>query len=489
MSSLLGMDAHELAGVLRAGEASVREVTEAHLGRIRATDDRVGAFLRVLDEEALAHADDIDRRRAAGERVGGLGGVPLALKDVLATQGLPTTCGSRMLENYRPPYDATAVARIRAADGVVLGKTNMDEFAMGSSNENSAFGPTHNPWDLERVPGGSSGGSAAAVAAGDVPFAVGTDTGGSVRQPASFCGVVGLKPTYGLVSRYGLVAFASSLDTVGSLARTVADSAWLVEVMGGHDPCDATSLPGGPPELRTTLDDGVDGLRVGVISEFTGDGVDPRVDAAVERLDALGAEVSEVSVPHLSYGVSAYYLIAPSEASSNLARYDGVRYGLRREGATTEEMMAATREAGFGPEVKRRIMIGTYALSAGYYEAYYGQAQKVRTLIIRDLDEAFGRCDVLVAPTTPTPAFRLGEQVDDPLTMYLNDVYTNPFNLSGHPAVSLPAGTDETGLPVGVQVVAPHAGEATMLRVARALERDLAFDHTPRGANALEGRK
>ena len=488
--SLTAKTAVELRDLLVAGEVSAVEVTQAHLERIRATDGRVGAFLKVLDDQALAHAQDIDRRRAAGEALGPLAGVPLALKDILATKGIETTCASRILETFRPPYDATVVRRLREADVVVLGKTNMDEFAMGSSTENSAFGKTFNPWDLERVPGGSSGGSSAAVAACDAPLAIGTDTGGSIRQPAAFCGIVGVKPTYGLVSRFGLIAFASSLDQVGPFARTVTDAALLLDAIAGHDPADSTSIPEAKPDFLTDLDRGVEGLRVGVVREFMASGMEPgvraRVEEAVARLEKLGATVVDVSLPHAGYGVAAYYLIAPSEASSNLSRYDGVRYGLRVDGETAEEMMANTRAAGFGPEVKRRIMIGTYALSAGYYDAYYAQAQRVRTLIIRDFEAAYAQCDVLVAPTTPSTAFKVGEKVDDPLAMYLNDVYTIPSNLAGAPALSLPAGLDEQGLPVGLQVMAPVLGEAVMFRVARALEADLAFDPTPRGGNALE---
>jgi len=488
---LTRMAATELRDVMASGEVSAREVTQAHLDRIAATDDRVQAFLKVLDTQALAHADDIDRRRAAGEPLGALAGVPLALKDILATKGIETTCSSKILETFRPPYDATVVQKLRAADVVVLGKTNMDEFAMGSSTENSAFQKTFNPWDLQRVPGGSSGGSSAAVAAFDAPLAIGTDTGGSIRQPAAFCGLVGVKPTYGLVSRYGLIAFASSLDQVGPLTRTVKDSALLLQAVAGYDPADSTSIPEAMPDVLTDLERGIEGLRIGVVREFMGDGMEPgvraRVDEALARLEKLGATLVDVTLPHAAYGVSAYYLIAPSEASSNLSRYDGVRYGLRVEGETAEEMMANTRAAGFGPEVKRRIMIGTYALSAGYYDAYYAQAQRVRTLIIRDFAQAYTHCDVIVSPTTPSTAFKVGEKSDDPLAMYLNDVYTIPSNLAGAPALSLPVGLDDLGLPVGLQVMAPILGEAVMFRVARALEADLGFDPTPRGAHALEG--
>jgi aspartyl-tRNA(Asn)/glutamyl-tRNA(Gln) amidotransferase subunit A len=405
-------------------------------------------------------------------------GIPLALKDVLSTMGIRTTCGSLILETYIPPYDCTAWARLSGHGSVLAGKTNCDEFAMGSSNENSAFGPVRNPWDLERVPGGSSGGSAAAVAAGEVVWALGTDTGGSVRQPASLCGVVGLKPTYGLVSRYGLIAFASSLDTVGTFTRSVRDAAVLLGAIAGKDPRDATSLDAPTPDYLDGLDGGVDGLRIGVVAEALGEGVEPgvrdAVRASIDRLAALGADVDDASLPHAGHTLPAYYLIAPSEASSNLARYDGVRYGFRAEGgADSVEMMSLTRGQGFGPEVKRRIMLGTYALSAGYYEAYYGQAQKVRTLIIRDYEQAFERFDVLVSPTSPTTAFRIGERADDPLAMYLSDIFTIPANLAGVPAITVPCGFDEAGLPVGLQFTAPVLGEQVLFRSAAALERDL----------------
>ena len=467
----------DAAGLRAAYDDGLSAVTvvEAHLARIHATDGHLGAFLRTLDDAALAHAADIDARRADGAPLGPLAGVPVALKDILCTRGVPTTCGSKMLADYAPPYDATVVQRLAEADAVVLGKTNMDEFAMGSSTENSAFQVTGNPWDRSRVPGGSSGGSAAAVAAHHAPLAIGTDTGGSIRQPAAFCGLVGLKPTYGLVSRYGLIAFGSSLDQVGPLARTVADAALLYDAIAGHDPRDATSIAGVPPSGSAALHDGVAGLRIGVVTGFLdGDGVEPDVRArcaeAIDGLAAAGADLVEVDLPHADKALPAYYLIAPSEASSNLSRYDGVRYGLRVEGATTEEMMAATRAAGFGPEVKRRIMIGTYALSAGYFDAYYLQAQKVRTLVQQDLAAAYAQCDALVSPTTPTTAFAIGEKVDDPLSMYLNDVFSTPSNLAGTPALSVPVGCDGQGLPVGLQVMAPHLGETMLLRVAAAVE-------------------
>ena len=463
-----------IAAAVRSGEVSAAEVLEAHLAEVDRREDEVHAFNLVTADAARAAAAAVDRRVAAGEDPGPLAGVPLALKDNLCTRGVPTSCSSRILETWCPPYDATVVERVGAAGAVPLGKTNLDEFAMGSSTENSAFGPTRNPRDTGRVPGGSSGGSAAAVAAGFAPVSLGSDTGGSIRQPAALCGVVGAKPTYGLVSRYGLVAFASSLDQIGPFAATVADAALLLEVIAGHDPMDSTSIDVPPPALGAGLDGGVAGLRVGLVSELTGEGIAPdvaaRVRQAADALAAAGAEVGEVSVPATAHGLSAYYLIAPAEASSNLARYDGVRYGLRVDGATTAEMNTATRTAGFGAEVKRRIMLGTYALSAGYYDAYYGKALKVRTLVVRDFEAAYERFDLLLAPTSPTTAFRFGDKTDDPLAMYLNDVCTIPSNLAGHPAVSVPFGAGADGLPVGVQLLAPALGEATMFRAAAALE-------------------
>ncbi len=468
------MTAMEIAADVREGRRTAREVLEEHLAAIEARDPQVHAFNLVTAEEARRAADAVDRRLAMGEDPGPLAGVPVALKDNLCTRGIPTTCSSRILEGWRPPYDATVVRRLAEAGAVAVGKTNLDEFAMGSSTETSAFGPTRNPRDLQRVPGGSSGGSAAAVAAGFAPLSLGSDTGGSIRQPAALCGVVGVKPTYGVVSRYGLVAFASSLDQVGPFAATVADAALALEVVGGHDPADTTSIPTAPPTISASLSAGVQGMRVGVVRELTGDGVSndvvARVRAAAEALSAAGADVEEVSVPSVDLGLSAYYVIAPAEASSNLSRYDGVRYGLRVDAPTTGEMMAASRTAGFGAEVKRRIMLGTYALSAGYYDAYYGKALRVRTLMCRDFEAAYERCDVLLSPTSPTTAFKLGEKVDDPLTMYLSDVCTIPSNLVGHPAMSVPFGEGIDGLPVGVQVMAPSLGEATMFRVAAVLE-------------------
>jgi aspartyl-tRNA(Asn)/glutamyl-tRNA(Gln) amidotransferase subunit A len=463
------------AAAVRAGERSAREVVDHHLAEIEAQDGELHAFNLVMAEAARAAADLIDRRVAAGEDPGPLAGVPVALKDNLCTRGVPTTCSSKVLDGWQPPYDATVVERLGLAGAIPIGKTNMDEFAMGSSTENSAFGPTRNPPDPARVPGGSSGGSTAAVASGMVPLGLGSDTGGSIRQPSALCGVVGAKPTYGRVSRYGLVAFASSLDQIGPIATTVADAAALLEAIAGHDPLDSTSIPEPGPDLRSTLDDGVQGLRIGVIGELLGaggmaDDVLRRTREAAEALAAAGAEVGEASIPAAVYGITAYYLIAPAEASSNLARYDGVRYGLRVDGPDTAAMNEATRTAGFGDEVKRRIMLGTYALSAGYYDAYYGKALKVRTVIQRDFAAAYERFDLLLAPTTPTTAFPIGEKTGDPLTMYLNDVCTIPANLSGHPAVSVPFRTGDDGLPIGVQVLAPALEEARMFRAAAVLE-------------------
>ncbi len=482
MSALCDRTGTELAAALRAGETSSAQILEACLARIGAVEERVTAFLARTEELAGAQAAGADRRIAAGDAPA-VAGIPLALKDVLSTRGVKTTCGSSILEAYVPPYDCTAWAHLAAEGSVLVGKTNCDEFAMGSSNENSAFGPVRNPWDLSRVPGGSSGGSAAAVAAGQAVWALGTDTGGSVRQPASLCGVVGLKPTYGLISRYGLIAFASSLDTVGTLTRSVRDAAVLLSCIAGKDPMDATSLDTPRGDYTQGLDDGIAGLRVGVVTEAFGEGVEPGVrsivQAAVDRMADLGASVGEVSLPHTDYALSAYYLIAPSEASSNLARYDGVRYGLRVNGDDSVEMMTRTRGEGFGPEVKRRIMLGTYALSAGYYEAYYGQAQKVRTLIIRDYEAAFERFDLLVSPTSPTTAFQIGARTGDPLAMYLSDVFTIPANLSGMPAISIPGGLDEAGLPVGVQLTAPVLEESRLLRAAFSVEQEIGFDARP----------
>ena len=466
--------AASIAASVRAGDRSAREVIEVHLARIERAEPTVHAFNLVLADEARAAADAIDRRVAAGEDPGLLAGVPIALKDNLCTRGIPTTCSSRILEGWRPPYDATVVGLLDQAGAIAVGKTNLDEFAMGSSTENSAFGPTRNPHDPARVPGGSSGGSAAAVAAGFVPISLGSDTGGSIRQPAALCGVVGLKPTYGLVSRYGLIAFASSLDQIGPFSTTVADAALLLDVIAGHDPLDSTSIPEPVPSYTEALGAGVSGLRIGLVTELMGEGIAPdvaaRVREAAAALEAAGASVGEASIPAATYGLSAYYLIAPAEASSNLARYDGVRYGLRVDAPTTGEMMTATRTAGFGAEVKRRIMLGTYALSAGYYDAYYGKALKVRTLIIRDFAAAYEQFDLLLSPTSPTTAFRFGDKTADPLSMYLNDVCTIPTNLSGDAAISVPFGSGDDAMPVGVQLLAPALGEVVMLRAAAVLE-------------------
>jgi aspartyl-tRNA(Asn)/glutamyl-tRNA(Gln) amidotransferase subunit A len=480
MPDLTRMSAAELGRAIAAREVSAVDVTRAHLDRITAVEPSVHAFLHVDAAGAVAAAEAVDARLAAGETLGPLAGVPVAVKDVLTTRGVPTTCGSKILDGWRPPYDATVVTRLREAGLVILGKTNMDEFAMGSSTEYSAFGPTYNPWDKTRIPGGSGGGSAAAVAAAEAPLAIGTDTGGSIRQPGAVTGTVGAKPTYGGTSRYGLVAFSSSLDTPGPCARTVEDAALLHAVIAGHDPRDSTSIPAPVPDVvaaaRLGATGDLSGVRLGVVREFSGEGAEPGVAAAVregiEALVKLGAEVVEVSCPHFRYALPAYYLIAPSECSSNLARFDGVRYGLRvgDDGRhSLEEVMSLTREAGFGPEVKRRIMLGTYALSAGYYDAYYGQAQKVRTLITQDFAAAFEQADVLVSPTTPFVAFPLGARTSDPYQMYLADLYTIPANLSGGPAISVPCGLSE-GLPVGLQVMAPTLADDRMYRVAAALE-------------------
>jgi len=480
MSDLTRRSASQIAGLVASGEASAVEIAQAHLDRIAAVDGELHAFLHVDADGALAAAKAVDERRAAGEALSPLAGVPLAMKDVVVTHGLPTTAGSKILEGWVPPYDATITRRIKDAGIVMLGKTNMDEFAMGSSTENSAYGPSHNPWDLARIPGGSSGGSSAAVAGYEAPLAIGTDTGGSIRQPAAVTGIVGHKPTYGGVSRYGLIAFSSSLDQAGPLGRTVLDAALLHEVIGGHDPCDSTSIAAPVPPVVAAAREGaradLTGVRVGVVRELGGEGYQAGVlasfEAAVEVLRRLGATVVEVSCPHFQYALPAYYLIAPSECSSNLARFDSVRYGLRvgDDGARAlEDVMSLTREAGFGPEVKRRVMIGTYALSSGYYEAYYGQAQKVRTLITRDFAGAFEQADVLVSPTSPFVAFGIGERVDDPMAMYVNDLCTLPASLSGTPAISVPCGLSEN-LPVGLQVMAPALADDRCYRVGAAFE-------------------
>ena len=481
MTDLVRLTAADLAGKIHSREVSAVEVAQAHLDRIAAVDGTVHAFLHVAADAALESASLVDAGLAAGSAPASpLAGVPLALKDVFTTCDMPTTAGSRILEGWHPPYDATVTSRLRAAGITILGKTNMDEFAMGSSTEHSAYGPTRNPWDTTRIPGGSGGGSAAALAAFEAPLAVGTDTGGSIRQPAAMTGTVGVKPTYGGVSRYGLIACASSLDQGGPCARTVLDAALLHEVIGGYDPLDSTSIDAPVPAVvdavRMGASGDLSGVRVGVVRELGGEGfqagVQASFDAALRQLEKLGADLVEVSCPHFDYGLAAYYLILPSEVSSNLARFDAMRYGLRVEdgAVSAEEVMALTREAGFGPEAKRRIILGTYALSSGYYDAYYGQAQKVRTLIARDFAAAFGQADVLVSPTAPTTAFPIGEKVDDPLAMYLNDVASIPTNLAGTAALSVPSGLADDGLPVGLQVMAPALGEVVLYRVAAAYE-------------------
>ena len=485
--SLVRRTAAALAADLASGEVSSVELTEAHLDRIAAVDGDVHAFLHVDREGALAQAADSDARRGRGEARGPLDGVPIAVKDVLATRGLPTTCGSKILEGWVPPYDATVVERLRVAGLPILGKTNMDEFAMGSSTEHSAYGPTHNPWDLDRIPGGSGGGSAASVAAYEAPLAIGTDTGGSIRQPGAVTGTVGVKPTYGGVSRYGLVALANSLDQAGPVSRTVLDAAMLHDVIGGHDLRDSTSIKQEWPSFTEAATQGASGdlagLKVGVVTEMSGDGWQPgvmaRFNESVELMVQAGAEVVEVACPSFVHALAAYYLILPAEASSNLAKFDAMRYGLRvtpeaKNGTppSAEEVMRATRDAGFGDEVKRRIILGTYALSSGYYDAYYGQAQKIRTLISRDFDAAFAQVDVLVSPTAPTTAFKLGEKLDDPMAMYLNDLATIPANLAGVPGISVPNGlADEDSLPSGLQVLAPALADDRVYRVGAAVEK------------------
>ncbi len=476
---MITQNASEMAAAVAAGEITSEALTQAHLSRIAEVDEKVHAFLHVDAEGALAQARAVDVARAKGEKLSPLAGVPLALKDVMVQKGVPTTCGSKILEGWRPPYDATVVTKLKNAGVVILGKTNMDEFAMGSSTENSAYGPTHNPWDLTRIPGGSGGGSSASLAAFEAPLAIGTDTGGSIRQPAAVTGTVGVKPTYGGVSRYGLVAFSSSLDQAGPCARTVLDAALLHEIIGGHDIYDSTSIDAPvPPVVTAAKMRNVKGLRIGVVRELGGEGyqagVLQRFNESVEVLRGLGAEIIEVSCPHFEYALPAYYLIAPSECSSNLARFDAMRFGLRvgdDRARSAEEVMNLTREAGFGPEVKRRIILGTYALSSGYYDAYYGSAQKVRTLIINDFNAAFAQVDVLISPTSPTTAFKIGEKADDPLAMYLNDIATIPVNLAGNCAMSIPCGlAPEDGLPVGLQIIAPAMADDRLYRVGGALE-------------------
>ena len=473
-AALHGLTIGEARGLLDRREVSARELTQAHLSRIRELDARVGAFVTVTPDEALRQADAADAAIASGQ-AGPLAGIPMQIKDTMCTRGIATTCSSRMLESFVPPYDATVVERLRDRLAVMVGKGNMDEFAMGSSTENSAFFPTRNPWDLQRVPGGSSGGPAAAVAAGQSVYALGSDTGGSIRQPASLCGIVGLKPTYGLVSRYGLVAFASSLDQIGPLTRDVSDSAIVLNAIAGGDPRDSTSIPAETPDYAAALTGDVRGLRVGVPREYYAEGIDPAVAdtlrTALAKLEELGAIVEETSLPHTAYALAVYYILAPSEASANLARYDGVKYGYSAQDAGGMwDAMELTKQRGFGPEVKRRIMLGTYALSAGYYDAYYLKAQKVRTLIGREFRDAFRRFDVLVTPTSPTVAFRLGDKVEDPVQMYLSDVCTIPVNIAGLPAMSIPAGFVD-GLPVGMQIIGRPLGEETILRAAHAYEQ------------------
>jgi len=471
------------AELLGRGELSSVELTDAVIERASVTESHLHAYLTLDQEGARAAARAADTAVTAGEPGGSLRGIPLALKDNMVTRGTETTAGSKILSGYVPPYDATVVTRLRDAGVVILGKTNLDEFAMGSSTENSAFGPTRNPWDTDRIPGGSSGGSAAAVAVGSALGAFGSDTGGSIRQPAAMCGIVGVKPTYGRVSRYGLIAFASSLDQIGPFARSVEDAATLLAAIAGFDPRDATSYPGEIPDLHQTLETGVGGMRLGVVSELASEGIDPEVAAACRRMyDQLsdsGAEVVDVSLPSSEYALSAYYLIAPAEASANLARFDGVRYGLRVDGETAEEMMARTRAEGFGPEVLRRILLGTYSLSAGYYDAFYGQAQRVRTLVRREFHTAFEEVDALVLPTSPTTAFRIGERVADPLSMYYADVCTISSNLAGNPSCSIPVGLDGAGLPIGLQIMAPHLEEPRLFQVAAAVERLAGFSARP----------
>ncbi|MBA2391966.1 MAG: Asp-tRNA(Asn)/Glu-tRNA(Gln) amidotransferase subunit GatA [Ktedonobacteraceae bacterium] len=474
MTELYELTISEAADLLRQKKISSVELTQAHLDRIRAVEPEVRAFTLVTDELALKQAEEADHRFASGERLSPLTGIPIAIKDVISTKGITTTCGSRMLENFKPAYDATVMKRLNEIGIVMVGKTNMDEFAMGSSTEHSAFFPTHNPWDLERAPGGSSGGSAAAVAAGMAMGSYGSDTGGSIRQPASLCNLVGLKPTYGRVSRFGLVAFGSSLDQIGPFARNAQDAALLLQAIAGNDPLDGTSSPNPVPDYSKALNGGIKGLKIGVPEEYWVEGTQPGVVSAVradiERLRELGAEVSPVSLPYTKYGVAAYYIIAPAEASANLTRYDGVKYGYSyRDTSEMWDAMEKTRQFGFGPEVKRRIMLGTYALSAGYYDAYYKQAEKVRTLITHDFEQAFEQFDVLVSPASPTVAFKIGE-ISDPYQMYLQDVFTIPANLAGICGVSIPGGFSE-GLPVGLQLLGRAFGEESILRVADAFER------------------
>lgn len=481
--------AHQLHNLLVSGKVSAREVVEDIYQKIQKVEEKTNCFITLTPDLALRQAEEVDRKIARGEEIPPLAGIPLAIKDVISTEGIRTTCGSRILANYMPPYQATVVERLKNTGILFIGKTNMDEFAMGSSTENSAFGPVRNPWDLERVPGGSSGGSAAAVAAGETVLALGTDTGGSIRQPASFCGIVGLKPTYGRVSRYGLVAFASSLDQIGPLTGDVTDCALLLEAISGHDARDSTSVDMEVPQYRRALVNDVKGMRIGIPREYFGEGMDGEVEESIWRgirlLEKLGAEVEEVSLPHTEYAVATYYIIAPGEASSNLARYDGVQYGYRTLNLQLQtpdsetnpiiNMFERTRDEGFGEEVKRRIMLGTYTLSAGYYEAYYLKAQKVRTLIKKDFEEVFKEHQVIITPTSPTPAFKIGEKIDDPLKMYLSDIYTISVNLAGLPAISIPCGFTRKGLPIGLQIIGKPFDEETILRVAYTFEQNTPY--------------
>ena len=479
---MINKTAAQMADALAKGETTSVELTQAHLDRVAAVDGQVKAFLHVDTEGALAQAKNVDARRAKGEKLSPIAGIPLALKDVLAQKGVPTTAGSKILQGWHPPYDSTVVSKLKSAGVVIMGKTNMDEFAMGSSTENSGYGPTFNPWDLTRTPGGSSGGSAAAVSSFEAPLAIGSDTGGSIRQPAALTGIVGVRPTYGAVSRFGLIAYSSSLDQAGPFGRTVLDTALLHEVMSGHDPKDATSINAPVPAVVAAAKSGdVKGMKIGVIKQLQGEGyqkgVQTRFDESLQVLASLGAEIVEVDCPSFEYALAAYYLIAPSECSSNLARFDAMRYGLRTgdvDGASAEAVMSATRDAGFGREVKRRIILGTYALSSGYYDAYYGSAQKIRTLIIEDYAKAFAKADVLVSPTAPTTAYKIGEKVDDPMAMYLGDVATIPVNLAGICGMSLPAGlADEDNLPVGFQIMAPAMQDQRLYQAGAALEAAL----------------
>ena len=482
MTDILNKSAVQLADLIAAGEITSVELTSACLDRIKALNPTINAFLAIDEEGALATAREVDAKRAAGEKLGRLAGIPIAIKDNIVTKGLPTTCGSKMLDGWIPPYDATVIAKIRDEGMPIVGKTNMDEFAMGSSTEHSAFGPTKNPWDTDRIPGGSGGGSAAAVAAFMVPLALGSDTGGSIRQPGAVTGPVGAKPTYGAVSRYGLIAMASSLDQIGPVARTVADAAALQEVIGGHDELDSTSLTADVPKLEELVSavgaERVKGLKIGIVEQVSSDGFEPGVraqyEATLARLEEAGAEIVTISCPSFEHALSAYYLIMPAEVSSNMARFDGMRFGLRVEPEsgpiTAERVMAESRGKGLGDEVKRRIILGTHVLSSGRYDEYYGSALKIRTLVQRDLDEAFSKVDVIVTPTSPTTAFKFGEKVDDPMAMYLNDLTTIPANLAGIPGISVPCGLADDGLPVGFQVLAPAHRDDLMYEVAAAVE-------------------